>query len=145
MESILKDMYINPDDFKNAKPDCTTKGLGLDLKNQAAYFKATSESLIDDIFLNIDNTSCIIDRPIFGIELMLDSIFLELNHYLGLPDDKREADENYTYPKDYLYDLNDRIYARIELAKLIANTTIRHVELESVKDNIKLTKRNIPI
>lgn len=145
MDSILKDMNINPDDFKNAKPDCTTKGLGIDLESQAAYFKATSESLIDDIFLNIDNTNCITDRPIFGIELMLDSIFLELDHCLGLPDDKRKADKNYTYPKDYLYDLNDRIYARIELVKLIASITIRHVELESVKDNIELTKRNIPV
>lgn len=144
MDSILKDMNINPEDFKNVKPDCTTKGLGISLENQAIYYKNRSKDIIDDIFLDIKKTSCITDQPGFGIELLLEGISRELTYYLGLPDDMKDADKNYTYTKEYLYGLNDRIYAHIELAKLIANIAIKYAELENVKDGIELTKRNIP-
>lgn len=112
-----------------------------DLYSQAAYINKD----IDDIKSKISESI----KNLFGsmgeeaINLVLDSVYQYVDKFLDLPDFSDDADKEYSFTKDNLYDLSSKVFLHVDLAKTLLDLYLKNERMKDLLDRQKLAQQNI--
>lgn len=112
-----------------------------DLYSQAAYINKD----IDDVKTKISESV----KNLFGsmgeeaINLVLDSVYQYVDKFLDLPDFSDDADKEYSFTKDNLYDLSSKVFLHVDLAKTLLDIYIKNDRMKTLYERQELTQQNI--
>lgn len=136
-----KDSTLIPDKFENVKPEAIIGQIYPDLCSQAAYINKDIDDMKSKISESVKNLFGSMGEE--AINFVLDSVYQHVDKFLDLPNFSDDADKEYSFTKEGLYDLSSKVFLHIDLAKALLDLYIKNDRMKTLHERQELTQQNI--